>query len=192
MFDFDATLPVMALQFILLAVILNAVFYKPLSKVLDERAEYIRQTEGGAKEQLAKTEALVQEYELQLSSARKQSQEIIAQAQAEAQKLARSLSFSRRTSGLSFPSNSRKTPRPRTRSLNPWLITVISKKIELSRQELVPMPKLAPPSMKVVPTSHFRSAERSTKARAARLIWPNVRSLTAEAHFQVRRLITDN
>jgi len=44
--------------------------------------------EGGAKEQLAKTEALVQEYELQLSSARKQSQEIIAQAQAEAQKLA--------------------------------------------------------------------------------------------------------
>ncbi len=78
MFDFDATLPVMALQFILLAVILNAVFYKPLSKVLDERAEYIRQTEGGAKEQLAKTEALVQEYELQLTSARKQSQEIIA------------------------------------------------------------------------------------------------------------------
>jgi UDP-N-acetylglucosamine 2-epimerase (non-hydrolysing) len=40
-------------------VILNAVFYKPLSKVLDERAEYIRQTESGAKEQLAKTEALM-------------------------------------------------------------------------------------------------------------------------------------
>jgi F-type H+-transporting ATPase subunit b len=88
MFDFDATLPVMALQFILLAVVLNAVFYKPLSKVLDERAEYIRQTESGAKEQLAKTEALVTEYELQLSSARKQSQEIISGAQAEAQKLA--------------------------------------------------------------------------------------------------------
>jgi F-type H+-transporting ATPase subunit b len=88
MFDFDATLPVMALQFILLAVILNAVFYKPLSKVLDDRAEYLRQTESSAKEQLAKTQQLTQDYEIQLSVARKQSQEIIANAQAEAQKLA--------------------------------------------------------------------------------------------------------
>ena len=32
MFDFDATLPLMAVQFLLLMVALNAVFYKPLMK----------------------------------------------------------------------------------------------------------------------------------------------------------------
>ncbi|MGL5796158.1 MAG: F0F1 ATP synthase subunit B', partial [Waterburya sp.] len=37
MFDFDATLPLMAVQFLLLTALLNAVFYKPLTKVLDER-----------------------------------------------------------------------------------------------------------------------------------------------------------
>jgi F-type H+-transporting ATPase subunit b len=88
MFDFDATLPLMALQFILLAVILNAIFYKPLGKVLDERAEYIRQAENDAKEKLAKTEELTKAYELQISDARKQAQEILATAQAEAQQVA--------------------------------------------------------------------------------------------------------
>jgi F-type H+-transporting ATPase subunit b len=88
MFDFDATLPLMALQFILLAVILNAVFYKPLGKVLDERAEFLRVNGEDTKEKLAKTEALTKEYELQLAEARKQSQAILATAQAEAQKLA--------------------------------------------------------------------------------------------------------
>jgi len=88
MFDFDATLPLMALQFILLAVILNAIFFGPLGKVLDERDEYLRANERDSQEKLAKTEALTKEYELQLADARKQSQEILAAAQAEAQKLA--------------------------------------------------------------------------------------------------------
>jgi F-type H+-transporting ATPase subunit b len=88
MFDFDATLPLMALQFILLAVILNAIFYKPFGKLLDERAEYIRANEQDTQEKLAKTEALTKEYETQLADARKQSQGILAAAQAEAQKLA--------------------------------------------------------------------------------------------------------
>lgn len=88
MFDFDATLPLMALQFILLAVILNAIFYKPLGKVLDERAEFIRSSESTAKEKLSKTEGLTREYELQISDARKQAQEILASAQAEAQQIA--------------------------------------------------------------------------------------------------------
>ena len=88
MFDFDATLPLMALQFILLAVILNAIFFGPLGKVLDERDEYLRANERDSQEKLAKTEALTKEYELQLADARKQSQAILAAAQAEAQKLA--------------------------------------------------------------------------------------------------------
>ena len=58
MFDFDATLPMMALQFVLLAIILNAIFYKPLNKVLDERADYIRQQETGGQQQLAEAKEL--------------------------------------------------------------------------------------------------------------------------------------
>ncbi len=37
MFDFDATLPLMAVQFLLLTAILNVVFFKPLSKAIEER-----------------------------------------------------------------------------------------------------------------------------------------------------------
>ncbi|MGK7938761.1 MAG: F0F1 ATP synthase subunit B' [Crocosphaera sp.] len=88
MFDFDATLPLMALQFVVLAIILNAIFYKPLNKVLDERADYIRQQEGGGEEQLAEAKELAVQYEKQLADARKESQEIVAQAQAEARQIA--------------------------------------------------------------------------------------------------------
>ena len=88
MFDFDATLPMMALQFVLLAIILNAIFYKPLNKVLDERADYIRQQETGGQQQLAQAKELAAQYEQQLADSRKQSQEIVAQAQAEAKKIA--------------------------------------------------------------------------------------------------------
>ncbi|MEB3178934.1 MAG: F0F1 ATP synthase subunit B' [Nostocaceae cyanobacterium] len=87
MFDFDATLPLMALQFLLLSALLNAIFYKPLTKVLDDRDNYIRTNHLEAGERLAKAERLTKDYQLQLASARKQAQEIVADAQAEAQKI---------------------------------------------------------------------------------------------------------
>ncbi|MDB9514199.1 F0F1 ATP synthase subunit B' [Kamptonema animale CS-326] len=88
MFDFDATLPLMALQFLVLTVVLNAVFYKPLTKTLDERDDYIRNTQKGAQERLAKAEKMAHEYEQKLGESRKQSQAIIVAAQADAQKIA--------------------------------------------------------------------------------------------------------
>ena len=88
MFDFDATLPVMALQFILLVIILNATFYKPLNEVLDKRADYIRQQEIGGKEHLEKARELAAQYEQQLSETRKKSQEVVISAQSEAKKIA--------------------------------------------------------------------------------------------------------
>jgi F-type H+-transporting ATPase subunit b len=87
-FDFDATLPLMALQFLVLTVVLNAVFYKPLTKTLDERDDYIRNTQKGAQERLAKAEKMAHEYEQKLGESRKQSQAIIVAAQADAQKIA--------------------------------------------------------------------------------------------------------
>ena len=87
MFDFDATLPLMAVQFLLLAALLNVVFYKPLMKALDERDEYIRSNEVGARERLAKAEQLALQYEEKLADTRRQSQALIANAQADAQKI---------------------------------------------------------------------------------------------------------
>lgn len=88
LFDLDATLPLMALQFLLLALILNATFYKPLSKAIDDRDDYIRTNQLNAQERLSKAEQLAKQYEQELAAARRQSQTIIADAQAEAQKIA--------------------------------------------------------------------------------------------------------
>lgn len=88
MFDFDATLPLMAIQFLLLAAILNVLFYKPLTKVIDDRNDYIRTNEAEAKERLAKAEHLAKQYEQELAETRKQYQATIAAAQAEADKVA--------------------------------------------------------------------------------------------------------
>jgi len=87
-FDFDATLPLMALQFLVLTVVLNAVFYKPMTKMLDDRDEYIRTTQLSAQERLVKAQKLAQEYEQKLGETRKQSQAVIATAQADAKKIA--------------------------------------------------------------------------------------------------------
>ncbi len=88
LFDIDATLPLMAVQFVLLIVILNALFYKPLGNALDERDSYIRSNQVEAKERLAKAEALAKQYENELAETRRQSQAIIVAAQADAQKIA--------------------------------------------------------------------------------------------------------
>lgn len=88
LFDLDATLPLMAIQFLFLVLILNATFYKPLSKVIDDRDEYIRKNQLDAKERLSKVEQLANQYEQELAVARRQSQKVIADAQADAEKIA--------------------------------------------------------------------------------------------------------
>lgn len=87
MFDFDATLPLMAVQFLILVVILNAVFYKPLTKAIEDRNDYIRRTQVEAQERLSKAENLAKQYEDELADTRRQSQALIAAAQADAQKI---------------------------------------------------------------------------------------------------------
>lgn len=87
MFDFDATLPLMALQFLLLMFVLNALFYKPLTKAIDDRNAFIRSSQSEAQERLSKAEALSKQYEQELADTRRQTQKLIADAQAEAQQI---------------------------------------------------------------------------------------------------------
>ncbi|MGF1568957.1 MAG: F0F1 ATP synthase subunit B' [Nodosilinea sp.] len=88
LFDLDATLPLMAVQFVLLAVVLNALFYKPLGQVIDERDGYVSRTKIEAAERLAKAEKIAEEYQKELAETRRQSQVVIAEAQDAAQKMA--------------------------------------------------------------------------------------------------------
>lgn len=88
LFDIDATLPLMAIQFVILVIVLNALFYKPLGKAIDDRDTYIRTGLAEAKERLSKAENLAREYEQKLADTRRQSQKIIAEAEAEAEKIA--------------------------------------------------------------------------------------------------------
>mmetsp|Transcript_4184 Transcript_4184/g.10673 ORF Transcript_4184/g.10673 Transcript_4184/m.10673 type:complete len:163 (+) Transcript_4184:1288-1776(+) len=85
LFDFNATLPLTAITILLLMLVLNAIFYKPVATVLDERDEYIRNNLTKASEMLSKAEAITKKYEQDLAQERRESQIIITSAQKEAQ-----------------------------------------------------------------------------------------------------------
>jgi F-type H+-transporting ATPase subunit b len=72
LFDFDATLPLVAIQFLLLMVVLNAIFYTPLSTAITERNDFILNNLAKASEVLAKANELTAQYEQELSSIRKE------------------------------------------------------------------------------------------------------------------------
>jgi len=84
LFDFNATLPLMAIQFILLTVVLTFVLYKPVAKVIDEREAYINGNLTTASEKLIKADELYSSYDEQLKEARISAQSIIAKSEKEA------------------------------------------------------------------------------------------------------------
>ena len=81
LFDFNATLPLVLIQFILLMLILNTILYNPLLIVITERQEYILNTLTTASEMLAKSNELIVQYEQELENVRKQAQLEIKKSQ---------------------------------------------------------------------------------------------------------------
>jgi len=81
LFDINATLPLVAIQFILLVVLLNVVLYSPLLTVIEERKEYILTNLGKASEILAEANKLTAQYEQELTSVRKEAQLEITNSQ---------------------------------------------------------------------------------------------------------------
>ena len=81
LFDIDATLPLVAIQFLLLMVILNIVLYNPLLTIIEERKEYILTNLGKASELLAEANSLTAQYEEELTSVRKEAQLEITNSQ---------------------------------------------------------------------------------------------------------------
>lgn len=81
LFDIDATLPLVAIQFILLMVLLNVILYNPLLTVIEERKEYILVNLGKASKLLAEANELTKQYEQKLENVRKEAQLEIANSQ---------------------------------------------------------------------------------------------------------------
>jgi len=81
LFDINATLPLVAIQFILLMVILNIILYSPLLTIIEERKEYILSHLAEASEKLAQAKQLTAQYEQDLETARKEAQLEIANSQ---------------------------------------------------------------------------------------------------------------
>jgi F-type H+-transporting ATPase subunit b len=81
LFDINATLPLVAIQFLLLMVILNIILYNPLLTVIEERKEYILTNLSKASEILAEANKLTTKYEQELDSVRKEAQLEITNSQ---------------------------------------------------------------------------------------------------------------
>ena len=78
LFDLDATLPLVAIQFVVLMVLLNVILYNPLLTVIEERKEYILVNLGKASKLLAEANELTKQYEQKLENVRKEAQLEIA------------------------------------------------------------------------------------------------------------------
>ena len=74
LFDLGATLPLIAIQFVLLMVILNIILYSPVLAVIEERKEYILTNLGKAAELLGKANNITTQYEAALQLVRTEAQ----------------------------------------------------------------------------------------------------------------------
>jgi F-type H+-transporting ATPase subunit b len=89
LFDLDATLPLMAVQVVLLTFILNALFFRPVGRAVEEREGYITTSRTEAKQKLAQADRLAADLADQLREARQEAQQLIIEAEQEADKLYR-------------------------------------------------------------------------------------------------------
>ncbi len=81
LFDINATLPLVAIQFLLLTVVLNIILYNRLLTIIEERKEYILTNLSKASEILAEANKLTEQYEQELTSVRKEAQLEITNSQ---------------------------------------------------------------------------------------------------------------
>jgi len=81
LFDINATLPLVGIQFTVLMVILNIILYSPLLTIIEERKEYILSYLAEASKKLAQAKKLTTQYEEDLEKTRKEAQLEIANSQ---------------------------------------------------------------------------------------------------------------
>jgi F-type H+-transporting ATPase subunit b len=85
LFDFNATLPAIALEVILLMWILDSIFYKPIGNNIQNRHDYINSQLKQASDMLTKADQLTNRYESELARHKKAAQSTIMTAKKEAE-----------------------------------------------------------------------------------------------------------
>lgn len=75
--EFNATFIASAISFIVFTLIMNAIFYKPLNNVVQEREKFIDDTNEEAKLHREKSEALLKDKERKLEKTRHEAKKII-------------------------------------------------------------------------------------------------------------------
>ncbi|CAK24446.1 MAG: F0F1 ATP synthase subunit B' [Synechococcus sp.] len=89
LFDLDATLPLMAVQVVLLTFLLNSLFFRPVGKVVEDREGYIATSRAEAKQKLEQINRLEADLQDQLRGARQAAQSAIVEAEQEVDRLYR-------------------------------------------------------------------------------------------------------
>jgi len=89
LFDLDATLPLMAVQVVLLTFLLNSLFFRPVGKVVEDREGYIATSRADAKQKLEQIQRLESDLQDQLRGARQAAQAAIVDAESEVDALYR-------------------------------------------------------------------------------------------------------
>ena len=87
LFDINATLPLMAIQVVILTYLLNSLFFKPVGKVVEKREEFVRENISEAKKKLAEVEKLEEDLQNQLLKARSEAVQIVNEAEKDSDKL---------------------------------------------------------------------------------------------------------
>ena len=87
LFDINATLPLMAIQVVLLTYLLNSLFFKPVGKVVEKREEFVRGNISEAKKKLIEVEKLEADLQNQLLEARSEAAKIVNEAEKDSERL---------------------------------------------------------------------------------------------------------
>jgi F-type H+-transporting ATPase subunit b len=85
MLSINLTLPVMMVLFLVFAWLMNLVFFRPVTRILQERQDYIRKQAEQAQAAVQKVNDLQADYDTRLKAAHTQAQEAIAVAVREAE-----------------------------------------------------------------------------------------------------------
>jgi len=75
--EFNATFIVSAINFIIFSIIMNAIFYKPLDKIVAERQKFIEDTNEDAKVKQKKAEAVIKNKEYKIEKTKQDAKKII-------------------------------------------------------------------------------------------------------------------
>ena len=87
LFDINATLPLMAIQVVVLTYLLNSLFFKPVGKVVEKRENFVRSNISEAKDKLAEVEKLEADLQDRLLKARSEALKIVNEAEKDSDKL---------------------------------------------------------------------------------------------------------